>query len=101
LLGYSYAQFIIENRCTPFSPQYSAARTESGTMKVYNEIAALMGRYPESAVISRFSELNIQILFYLQVEIIALQEDLRELERRMYDLLIPSFQQSSIFQKSV
>jgi hypothetical protein len=33
LLGYSYAQVIIENRRTPFSPQYSAARTKSGTMK--------------------------------------------------------------------
>jgi hypothetical protein len=40
-----------------------------------------MGRYPESAVISRFSELNIQILLYPQVEIIALQENLRELEK--------------------
>jgi hypothetical protein len=40
-----------------------------------------MGRYAESAVISRFSELNIQNRFYLQAEIIALQEDLRELEK--------------------
>jgi hypothetical protein len=37
-----------------------------------------MGRYAESAV--RFSELNIQNFFYLQAEIIALQE-MRELEK--------------------
>jgi hypothetical protein len=49
-------------------------------MKGYNKIAALMGKYPESAIISQFSQLNIQNLLYLQAEIIELQQDLRELE---------------------
>jgi hypothetical protein len=49
-------------------------------MKGYNKIAALMGKYPESAIISQFSELNIQNLLYLQAEIIGLQQDLRVLE---------------------
>ena len=49
-------------------------------MKGYHKIASLMGRYPESAIVSRFSELNIQSLHYLQAEIISLQHDLRELE---------------------
>ena len=39
-----------------------------------------MGRYPESAIIPQFSELNIQNILYLQAELIGLQKDLRELE---------------------
>jgi hypothetical protein len=53
---------------------------QKNQMKGYNKIAALMGRYPESAIISQFSELNIQNLLYLQAELIGLQKDLRELE---------------------
>jgi hypothetical protein len=53
---------------------------QKNKMKGYNKIAALMGRYPESAIISQFSELNIQNLLYLQAELIGLQKDLRELE---------------------
>jgi hypothetical protein len=49
-------------------------------MKGYNKIAALMGRYPESAIICQFSELNIQNILYLQAELLGLQKDLRELE---------------------
>ena len=49
-------------------------------MKGYNKIAALMGKYPESAIVSQFSDLNIQNILYLQAEIIQLRKDLRELE---------------------
>jgi hypothetical protein len=49
-------------------------------MKRYKKIAALMGRYPESAIIYQFSELNIQNILYLQAELIGLQKDLHELE---------------------
>jgi hypothetical protein len=49
-------------------------------MKGYNKIAALMGLYPESAIICQFSELNIQNILYLQAELIGLHKDLRELE---------------------
>ncbi|TGO53179.1 hypothetical protein BCON_0128g00060 [Botryotinia convoluta] len=49
-------------------------------MRGYNEIASFMSRYPESVIVSRFSELNIQNIIYLQAEIFGLQKDLKELE---------------------
>jgi hypothetical protein len=49
-------------------------------MKGYKKIAALMGKYPELGMVSRFSSLNIQSLLYRQAELIGLQQDLHELE---------------------
>ncbi|TEY78284.1 hypothetical protein BOTCAL_0050g00150 [Botryotinia calthae] len=49
-------------------------------MKGYNKIASLMSSYPESAIVARFSELNIQNIIYLRAEIFGLQQDLRDLE---------------------
>ncbi|KAF7883702.1 uncharacterized protein EAF02_005622 [Botrytis sinoallii] len=49
-------------------------------MRGYNKIASFMSKYPESAIVSRFSELNIQNIIYLQAEIFGLQIDLKELE---------------------
>jgi hypothetical protein len=58
----------------------SPTRHAQWKMKGYNKIAALMGRYPESAIVSQFSDLNILNILYLQAEIIGLRKDLRELE---------------------
>ncbi|KAF2094721.1 hypothetical protein NA57DRAFT_45802 [Rhizodiscina lignyota] len=49
-------------------------------MKGYTKIAALMSQYPESAIVKRFSDLNIQNILYLQAELVGLQQDLRRCE---------------------
>lgn len=49
-------------------------------MDGYTKIADFMGRHPESAWVLRFSDINLQIIFYLQAEIYGLREDLREIE---------------------
>jgi hypothetical protein len=49
-------------------------------MRGYAKVAALMGRYPESAMFLQFSDMQIQSLLYQQAELFGLQQDLRELE---------------------
>jgi hypothetical protein len=49
-------------------------------MEGYTKIANFMGRYPESAQVLRFSDINLQSILYLQAEIYGLREDLRKLE---------------------
>lgn len=49
-------------------------------MKGYAKIAALMAKYPESAILTQFSDINIQNILYLQSELVSLRQGLRELE---------------------
>lgn len=49
-------------------------------MEGYTKIADFMGRHPESALVLRFSDINLQNILYLQAEIYGLREDLRKIE---------------------
>lgn len=49
-------------------------------MQGYAKIAGFMGEHLESAMIERFSDINLQNILYLQAEIHGLREDLRKLE---------------------
>lgn len=49
-------------------------------MEGYKKIAEFMGQHPESALILRFSDINLQNILYLQAEIYGLREDLRTIE---------------------
>ncbi|KAK8016228.1 hypothetical protein PG993_014417 [Apiospora rasikravindrae] len=49
-------------------------------MKGYAKIGSFMGEQPETAMVRRFAELNLQNILYLQAEIVGLEEDLRRLE---------------------
>jgi len=49
-------------------------------MEGYAKIASFMGQHPESALILRFSDINLQNILYLQAEIFGLREDLRRIE---------------------
>jgi hypothetical protein len=49
-------------------------------MEGYAKIASFMGKHPESALVSRFSDINLQNILYLQAEIYGLREDLRKIE---------------------
>ena len=51
-------------------------------MEGYARIAKFMGRHPESALVSQFSDLNMQNILYLQAEIYGLREDLRQIEEQ-------------------
>lgn len=49
-------------------------------MEGYAKIAAFMSQHPESALVLRFSDINLQNILYLQAEIYGLREDLRRVE---------------------
>lgn len=49
-------------------------------MDGYAKIASFMGQHPESALVLRFSDINLQNILYLQAEIYGLRADLRALE---------------------
>jgi hypothetical protein len=49
-------------------------------MKGYGKIGALMGNFPESAIVKRFSDLHVQNILYLQAEIAGLELDFRRCE---------------------
>lgn len=49
-------------------------------MEGYTKIADFMGQHPESALVLRFSDINLQNILYLQAEIYGLREDLRKIE---------------------
>lgn len=49
-------------------------------MEGYAKIAGFMGQHPESALVLRFSDINLQNILYLQAEIYGLREDLRKTE---------------------
>jgi hypothetical protein len=46
----------------------------------YPKLAKQMGQYPETAIFSRFGDLNAQNLLYLQAELVHLQARLRSYE---------------------
>jgi hypothetical protein len=46
----------------------------------YPKLASQMGAFPETAIIRRFSALNVQRLLYLQAELVHLEKELREYE---------------------
>ena len=46
----------------------------------YAKLARFMGKHPEAAQVSRFSDLNLQNILYLQAEIHGLSDDLRKVE---------------------
>ncbi|MCJ1465959.1 hypothetical protein MMC07_004578 [Pseudocyphellaria aurata] len=46
----------------------------------YSKIADFMGQHPESALVLRFSDMNLQNILYLQAEIYGLREDLRKIQ---------------------
>jgi hypothetical protein len=46
-------------------------------MKGYSKLGLLMGDFPESAILRRFSALSAQNLLYLQAELRSLEFDLR------------------------
>lgn len=47
-------------------------------MEGYAKLASLMGAHPEVAILRRFGALNTQNLLYLQAELVALENDLRQ-----------------------
>jgi hypothetical protein len=49
-------------------------------MKGYGKVGALMGNFPESVIVKRFSDLHIQNILYLQAEIAGLELDFRRCE---------------------
>ena len=49
-------------------------------MEGYAKLAFFMGQHPESALVQRFSDINMQNILYLQAEIHGLREDLRTIE---------------------
>ena len=49
-------------------------------MEGYAKLASFMGTHPESALVLRFSDINLQNILYLQAEIFGLKEDLRKIE---------------------
>ena len=49
-------------------------------MDGYAKIATFMGQHLESALVLRFSDINLQNILYLQAEIYSLRADLRRLE---------------------
>lgn len=55
--------------------------TQTETMEGYAKISRFMGDHPESAMVLRFSDINIQNILYLQAEIYGLLEDLRLIEK--------------------
>ena len=48
----------------------------------YARMGAFMGKHPESALVQRFSDINMQNILYLQAEIYGLRRDLRTTEAR-------------------
>lgn len=50
-------------------------------MEGYSKLAAFMGAYPEIAVVSRFADLNMGKILYLQAELFHLKSRLREIEK--------------------
>ncbi len=49
-------------------------------MEGYAKVASFMGQHPESALVLRFSDINLQNILYLQAEIFGLRSDLRRIE---------------------
>jgi len=49
-------------------------------MEGYAKISQFMGEHPESALVVRFSDINLQNILYLQAEIYGLLQDLRFIE---------------------
>lgn len=54
-------------------------------MEGYSQIANFMSKHPDAALFSRFSDINLQNILYLQAEISGLREDLRQREARNQD----------------
>lgn len=51
-------------------------------MEGYAKISQFMGEHPESAMVLRFSDINLQNILYLQAEIYGLLQDLRFIEKQ-------------------
>jgi len=49
-------------------------------MEGYTKLAALMGAYPEVAIVRRFAALQMQRILYLQAELVDLESQLRDIE---------------------
>ena len=47
-------------------------------MEGYAKLASLMGAHPEVAIFRRFGALGVQNLLYLQAELVALEDELRQ-----------------------
>jgi hypothetical protein len=54
-------------------------------MEGYVKIAQFMSEHPESAMVLRFSDINLQNILYLQAEIYGLLKDLRSIEKQNHN----------------
>ena len=49
------------------------------TMEGYAKLASLMGAYPDVGILRRFGALNAQNLLYMQAELVALEDEFRNI----------------------